>query len=202
MQTARFFDEDRKEDFFNKGYKRRYFFPHEIYYIPKCASEAFFFANRICDIGDPNSLWEVILYARGDILEEFPAELFYDPELLCHQEHFGKRGQIASASLAVEGKNLYSLDRVSDIVQRIHLRKEFRSRINSCFRYWNHLLLNSILNFAVENELTTIVTPSCDFLMEHFYNGKIKPNVDRGLFDRIYDRDVTTHFDTHKRNGM
>ncbi len=38
--------------------------------------------------------------------------------------------------------------------------------------------------------------------MEKFYNGRVKPNVDRQLFDRIYDRDVQMHFDVDQKDGM
>ena len=202
MQTSRMLDANRKDEFFNKGYKKRYFFPHEIYYLPKCTSEGFFFANRICNISNPNSLWEIILYAWGDIIDEFPEELFFDNDIIWHQQHFGKPGQIAAANLIIDGDKLYTLDRMSDIVQRIYIRKEYRTRINSCFKYWHHMLLNGILNFAVENNLENIYSPSADFLMEEFYNGIIKPKVDRRLFDRIYDRDVKMHFDVDKENGM
>lgn len=202
VKTYRIINEDRKEEFFDKGYRKRYFFPHEIYYLPKCASEGFFFANRMCNIGNPNSLWELILYAWGDIIDEFPEDLFFDNDIIWHQEHFGKPGQIAAANLIIDGDKLYSLDRISDLVQRIYIRKKYRTRINSCFRHWHHMLLNSILNFAVENNLTCIYSPSADFLIENFYNGGMKPKVDRRLFDRIYDRDVKMHFDVDQKDGM
>jgi hypothetical protein len=64
------------------------------------------------------------------------------------------------------------------------------------------MLLNSILNFAVENNLTCIYSPSADFLIEKFYNGGMKPKVDRRYFDRIYDRDVKMHFDVDLKDGM
>ena len=132
----------------------------------------------------------------------FPNDLFFDNDIVWHQEHFGKPGQIATANLIIDGDNLYTLEHVSDIVQRIHLRKEYRTRINSCFGHWHHMMLNSILNFAVENNLTTIYSPSADFLMEKFYNGSVKPKVDRRYFDRLYDRDVKMHFDVDPKDGM
>jgi len=135
-------------------------------------------------------------------MDEFPEELFFDNDIIWHQEHFGKPGQIASANLIIDGDKLYSLDRISDIVQRIYLRKEYRTRINSCFRHWHHMLLNSILNFAVERNLTCVYSPSADFLIKKFYNGGVKPKVDRRLFDRIYDRDVKMHFDVEQKDGM
>lgn len=202
MQTLRIIDENRKNEFFDKGYKKRYFFPHEIYYLPRCGPEGFFFANRMWNISNPNSLWEIILYAWGDITDEFPEELFFDNDIIWHQEHFGKPGQIATANLIVDGDKLYTLEHVSDIVQRIHIQKKYRTRIDKCFGHWHHMLLNSILNFAVENDLTRIYSPSADFLIEKFYNGRMKPKVARKYFDRIYDRDVKMHFDADRKDGM
>ncbi|MDM8542629.1 hypothetical protein QUF90_16260 [Desulfococcaceae bacterium HSG9] len=202
MQTLRIIDENRKDEFFNKGYKKRYFFPHEIYYLPRCGPEGFFFANRMWNISNPNSLWEIILYAWGNIIDEFPEELFFDNDIVWHQEHFGKPGQIATANLIIDGDKLYTLEHVSDIVQRVYIQKKYRTRIDSCFGHWHHILLNSILNFAVENNLTHIYSPSADFLIEKFYNGKVKPKVNRKYFDRIYDRDVKMHFDAVSKDGL
>ncbi|MCP4108211.1 MAG: hypothetical protein GY749_22150 [Desulfobacteraceae bacterium] len=202
MQTLRIIDENRKDEFFSKGYKKRYFFPHEIYYLPRCGPEGFFFANRMWNISNPNSLWEIILYAWGNITDEFPEELFFDNDIVWHQEHFGKPGQIATANLIIDGDKLYTLEHVSDLVQRIHIRKEYKTRIDTCFGHWHHMLLNSILNFAVENNLTRIYSPSADLLIEKFYNGRMKPKVVRRYFDRIYDRDVKMHFDAERKNGM
>jgi len=202
VQTFRIFDEEKKSEFFDNGYKERYFFPHETYYLPRCGPEGYFFANRMWNVSDPNSLWEIILYACGNILDEFPDELFFDDDIVWHQEHFGKPGQIATANLIIDGDTLYTLEHVSDIVQRIHIRKEYKTRITSCFGHWHHMLLNSILNFAVENNLTSIHSPTADFLMERFYNGKVKPKIDRRYFDRIYDRDVKMHFDVFQKDGM
>ena len=197
MQTLRIIDENRKEEFVNKGYKRRYFFPHETYYLPRCAEDGFLLANRMWNISNPNSLWEIILYAWGDSIDEFPEELFFDNDINWHQEHFGKPGQIAAANLIIDGDKLYTLEHISDIVQRIHIRKEYRTRINSCFKHWHHMLLNNVLNFAVENSLKYIYSPTADLLVE-----KYLPKVERRYFDRIYDRDVQMHFEVEKKNGM
>jgi len=202
VRPLRIVDDARKKEFVNRGYKSRYFFPHETYYLPRCGPEGFFFANRMWHINDPNFLWETILYAWGDSIEEFPEELFFDRDIMWHQEHFGKRGQIATANLIIDGDKLYTLDHVSDLVQRIHIRNEYKTRINSCFRHWHHMLLNSILNFAVEKSLAVIYSPSADLLMDKFYNGRVKPRVDRRYFDRIYDRDVNMHFDVDQKDGM
>jgi len=197
MPTLRIIDKDRKAEFLARGYNERHFFPHETIYIPRCAMDGFSLANRMCGINNPNSLWQIILYARGDSIAEFPQELFFDNDIIWHQEHFGKPGQIAAANLVVDGDKLYTLEHISDLVQRIHLRKEYRTRINRYFKHWHHMLLNSVLNFAVENSLKYIYSPTADLLVKEYY-----PKVDRRLFDRIYDRDVTMHYNARRRNGM
>ena len=196
-QTLRIIDLDRKEEFYNKGYKKRYFFPHEIYYIPKCGVDGFYFANRMWNISNANSLWEIILYAWGESIDEFPKELFFDNDVIWHQRHLGKPGQIATANLIINGDKLYTLEHISDLVQRIYIRKEYRTRVNSCFKHWHHMLLNSILNFAVEKNFKYIYSPTADLLIEKFY-----PKVDRRLFDRIYNRDVNLHFEVDQKDGM
>ena len=104
--SSRVIDGDRKEEFFNKGYKRRYFLPHEIYYIPKCGVDGLKEANRMWYISNPNFLWEIILYASESSTAEFPKELFFDEDIVWHQQHLGKIGQIATANLIVEGEKL------------------------------------------------------------------------------------------------
>jgi hypothetical protein len=59
------------------------------------------------------------------------------------------------------------------------------------------MLLNSVLNFAVEQDLTTICTPTADLIVEKYVN----PRVDRKLFDRIYDEDINKRFITSRKNG-
>src|SRR5210317_1925080 len=117
MSVVRIISEERKEEFAHKGYKRRYFFPHETYYLPRCAPEGYFFANRMWNVCNPNSLWELVLFACGDAIKEFPEELFFDKEIVWHEEHFGKPGQVAAANLIIDEDRLYTLEHISDLVQ-------------------------------------------------------------------------------------
>jgi hypothetical protein len=68
--------QDRINEFFLKGYKKRYFFPHQIYYLPRCGPDAFKLAQRMCGVNTSEGLWEVILYASESCIDEFPGELF------------------------------------------------------------------------------------------------------------------------------
>ncbi|MCP4351811.1 MAG: hypothetical protein GY795_40635 [Desulfobacterales bacterium] len=81
MQTLRIIDENRKDEFFNKGYKKRYFFPHEVYYLPRCGPEGFFFANRMWNISNPNSLWEIIPSIK-DAVYEVGGEFLYEHNIV------------------------------------------------------------------------------------------------------------------------
>jgi hypothetical protein len=197
IATYRMIHENRKEEFFNKGYKKRYFFPHKIYYIPRCGVDGFESANIMWNIRDPNRLWEIVLYAVGCSIDEFPRDLFFDENVIWHQRHLGKTGQIASANLILDHKKVYTLEHISDLVQRIYLRKEYRTRVESWFKHWHHMLLNSILNFAVERRLQYIYSPTADLVVYNYVNRK----VNRKLFDRIYDRDVTMHFKVDQKDG-
>src|SRR5262245_48387928 len=110
---------DRENEFIESGYKKRHFLPHTTYYLPKCGPDGFKLAKRMYGSCDLEQLWEVVLYADASMVQEFPEELFFDPEVVWHQQQFGKTGQLATANLVVAGSALYSMVHVSDIVQRI-----------------------------------------------------------------------------------
>ena len=69
-----------------KGYPLRHFFPHRFYYLPKCGPDGFVLAHGMCGTTDPANCWEIVLYADHAVLEEFPAELFFDDDLVCQAE--------------------------------------------------------------------------------------------------------------------
>ncbi len=180
-----------------RGYKQRCFFPHRIYTLPKCGPDGLKMASRMCNVNDPNQLWEIILYATGSVLDEFPDELFFDDDIVWHQQQMGKRGQIATVNLVVEGNRLYTMNHLSDLVQRISRKREYKTRIENRFKGWPHLLLNGVLSFALENNLHTVFIPTADFVIKH---ADPKRTVQRELFDRVYDRAVLRHFQA-VRNG-
>jgi hypothetical protein len=182
---------ERVEEFFQKGYKKRYFLPHRIYYLPKCGPDAFKLAHRMCGKSAANKQWEVVLYATSPLIDEIPDELFFDNELIWHQQQFGKTGHIAFACLVIKEGNLYGLNYISDPVQRIYRRREYKTRIENRFKGWPHMLLNSIMNFAIENNIKKIYSPTSELAIE---NTDPKRNVQRELFERVYDRAVNKHF--------
>jgi hypothetical protein len=191
VSPFRRFSEEKIEEFLRKGYKKRHFFPHKIYYLRKCGPDGFKLAQWMCEHNDLNQLWEIVIYADDPVIGEFPKELFFDDDLIWHQQQFGKIGQIATANVVINGNKLYSMVHISDLVQRISRRRESKTRIENRFKGWHHMVLNSILNFAIENNVATIYSPTSRWALA---NTDPKRTVQSELFERIYDRAVEQHF--------
>jgi len=191
VSRFRHMPESKIGEFLHKGYQKRHFFPHKIYYLPKCGPDGFKLAERMCGQCDLKEFWEIVIYADKPVIDEFPQELFFDDDLVWHQQQFGKTGQIATANLVRTAGSLYSMVHISDLVQRISRRREFKTRIENRFKGWQHMLLNSILNFAIENNLETIYSPVSDWAMT---NTDPKRTVQKELFERVYDRAVYQNF--------
>ncbi len=181
----------RADEFLRKGGKSRHFFPHRVYYLAKAGPDALKLSHRMCEEGDPNKQWEVILNSAPHLIDEFPRSLFFDDDIVWHQQQFGQMGHIAFAYLVIRDSNLYGLNYVSDVVQRISRKKEHRTRIEKKFRGWHHMLLNSIMNFALEHKLKRFYSPTADLAID---NTDPNRTVQRELFDRVYDRAVTERF--------
>lgn len=186
----------RIEEFFKKGYEKRYFFPHTIRYLPKCGPDGYKLAYRMCGESAPGKHWEVVLHAISPVIDEFPEELFFDDELIWHRQQFGKPGQIATANLVLDGSRLYTMVYISDLVQRISRKKEYKTRIENRFKGWRYMLLNGIMNFAIEHNVEKIHSPTSDFAIEHT-DPKRSPQ--REMFERIYDRAVNRCFQAEKQ---
>jgi hypothetical protein len=179
---------DRADEFVAKGHLRSDVFAHRVRLLPKCGPDGFRLAERMCGIDDPAALWELVLYAAPDTLGEFPDELFFDDDIVWHQQQFGIPGQIASANLVVDGDTVYSNAHVSDVVQRIGRRREHKTRIEKRFGGWRRMLLNAILDFAQERGAHRVLTPTAPFALR---NTDPARTVGPELFERIYDRAVT-----------
>jgi hypothetical protein len=189
----------RREEFLKKGYRGRYFFPHKTYYIPKCGPDGFKLAKRVCNVSEPDKLWEIVLFAVSPIVDEFPRELFFDDEIIWHQQQLGKIGQVATANLAVDGCDIYTTNHLSDLVQRVSRRREFKTKVENRLKGWHIMLLNSILSFAVENGFKRIYSPTADFVVE-LSDPKRRHTLRRNLFDRVYDRDVEMLFSAKRQD--
>ena len=182
---------ERAEEALAKGYQRRHFFPHRLYYLPKCGPDGFKLAEAMCGAVEPAACWEIVLYAAPALLDGLPAELFFDDDLIWHQQHFGRPGQIASVDLVVDGETIYAMAHVSDLVQRIGRRRDHLTRVEKRFRGWHHLLLNGIANFALERGATRVLSPTAAWARRHTDRAR---TVQPELFDRLYDHDLRTRF--------
>ena len=196
---ARFHDIDvsRKSEFVQLGYKGRHFFPHRFYHLPKCGPDGFKLAQRMCGEHDPNRLSELVLYAGADMVREFPNDLFFDEDVVWHQQQFGRPGQLATANLRAHDNELYSMVHISDLVQRISRRPEYKSRIENRFKGWPRMLINAILAHATENDFKRVFLPTSALAIA---NTDPKRSVQRPLFERVYDHPLAC-FDTARIDG-
>ena len=175
------------------GLKQRHFFPHRFYCLPKCGPDGYRLARRMCGVRQPGQLWQIVLFATGPVLAEFPKDLFLDDDLNWHEQHLNRIGQIASVTLAIDQGTLYTMAHQSDLVQRISRRREFKTRIEQLFHGWHRLLLNAIANFALANGYRQIRVPSSALAMKYTdRHRQVRPE----LFERVYDRAVSHQFQT------
>ena len=190
-------DADRCQEAIAKGYRLRHFFPHQTRYLPKWGPDGFRLAMRMCGARQSAAGWEIVLYATGDALVGLADDLFFDDEIIWHQQHMDLRGQIATANLVVDGSRLFTMVHMSDLVQRISRRRQYKTRIEKRFAGWHHMLLNSIGNFAIEFGCTEVLIPTADLAIE---NTALFGCVGRELFDRIYDRNSHAVFAAERRD--
>jgi hypothetical protein len=182
---------DRLEEFVARGYKQRQFFPHRVYHLPKCGPDGFRIAGWMCDVNEPSAMWELVLYADDRVLSEFPRELFFDDDVIWHQQQFGRPGQVASASVVLDGDTVDSITHVSDLVQRISRRREHKTRVEKVFSGWNQMLINAVLNFAAENGARRVRFPTLPLAVRHTDRSR---QTDYTIFERIYDRTLNSLF--------
>jgi len=190
--------QERLTEFLSRGYKQRHFFPHRIYFLPKCGPEGFKLAKRMCGVTDPDKSWQINLYGASPIIDEFPLDLFFDAELMWHQQQFGQKGQVGTADVVVKGDRLYGTNYLSDLVQRIARRREFKTKIENRFNGWHRLLLNSIMSFALDKGLKSVYSPRAEFILRQIPPWRLP--VGKALFQRIYDDSLHEHFQVTKED--
>jgi hypothetical protein len=178
---------DRLADFRELGVKERHFFPHDVVVLPKPGPDGALMAERLCPNQSGSRMWEIVLYATSPTLDEFPPELFFDDDVVWHQQQFGRPGQIATANLVSVGRSLYGMNYLGDVVQRISRQREWKTKIDNRFKGWPRMLLNAILDFAIEHRFRTFYSPTADLVLEHTDPAR---EVQRPLFDRVYDAAV------------
>ena len=197
FRSYREIDEARRQEAIARGYRGRHFFPHQTRYVRKWGPDGFRLAMRMCGPRQPAEGWEILLYATGDVLAGLPPELFFDDDIVWHQQQLGLPGQIATATLVVNGSRLFTIGHVSDIVQRISRRRQYKTQVEKRFAGWHHMLLNSIGNFAVEFGCSEVLIPTSDLAIQ---NTALFGSVGRELFERIYDRNVRSVFEVERRD--
>jgi peptidoglycan/xylan/chitin deacetylase (PgdA/CDA1 family) len=82
---------------------------------------------------------------------------------------------------------LFTMIHQSDLVQRISRRREHKTQIENRFKGWHDMLLNGLLQIAVEWGVRTIRSPAASLAQAHTDRKRV---VQPELFDRLYDRDL------------
>ena len=175
------------EPFSAIGLRRRDFFPHQVIAVRKAYPDTLLqLARRGIEAARANlaKLWQINLYARE--IADFPAELFTDSTVNWHRQQLGRPGLVAAAGLYVDGRDGYVTLLQSDLCQQVHrhprLKQICASRINNRFRYWYKMLLNAVLDFAIERRLQNIFTPTAAQIV-----ATTRKAIDGELFCEIYD---------------
>jgi hypothetical protein len=182
--------------FVDLGYPKTHIFPHKIFAIPKPGPDAERLAKWM--LGDQRGLthWTLLLHATGEDLLSFPGELFFDKDLVIHQQHFGEVGHVAFAYVISAGKNLYVLQLVSDPVQRRTRAPQFQERLKRCFRGWRYMLVNSVLDFAFSQGKEQIHFATAELVKRHSDTRRAPSGT---FLKRIYDDTISQHFDATRQ---
>src|SRR6202043_3519418 len=108
-------------------------------------------AQRMCGVNDPSRLYEIVLYASPPTVDEFPDGLFFEDDIIWHQQQFGRKGLVATANIVLCGQQMFGMVYVSDLVQRISRQRQYKTRVENVFKGWSRLLINALLVFAIEH---------------------------------------------------
>ena len=182
---------ERLADFRAAGYQQRHVFPHRVYQLPKGGIDGLKLAQRMSGIVDPARLAQLVLFGLPPVIERLPPEIFFDDDVQWHQQHYGRVGQVASANVAFDGDRLFGSLYISDLVQRISRRRELKNRVRNVFKGWHGLLLNALMNVALDRGIRFVYSPTAALAMTHT---DPKRTVHPQLFVRVYDTAVREHF--------
>lgn len=181
-----------REAFGARGHRERHFFPHRTVRLAKGGPDGLKLARRMCGAETrPDELWELVLYALPPALHEFPADVFFDDDIVWHQQQFGLPGHVATASIVERGSDLYLPTLISDLWQRIGRRRDLKTRVENRFAGWSRLLVHAALGFALDRGVTRVLVPSADLAREHTDKAR---QVQPLLFERIYDHSLGAPF--------
>lgn len=136
-------------------------------------------------------LWELVLYARPPVLDGFPRAVFFDDDIVWHQQQFGLDGHVATAAVFERGTDLFVCNLVSDLVQRIGRRRDLKTQVENRFKGWARLLVNAALQLAIDHGDRRVLVATADSALSHTDQSR---GVQRPLFDRVYDGAVRPPF--------
>ncbi len=194
--TFREIGAERAGEWVAKGHKLRHFFAHRLFHLPKCGPDGYRVARAMCGSEDLGAHWQLLVYADPGVVSKFPTELFFDDDLIWHQQQFGLPGQVATASIVIDSGAITTLLHESDLVQRIGRRREHRSQVEKRLRGWPWMVLNGVLAFARERGIERVRVPRSQLAMHHTDPAR---EVQPYLFERIYDRPMADFPGTNAR---
>jgi len=170
-----------------KGLARRELFGHRVIAIPKSYPDAQLLLERR---GVPRHtiesgrLWQLNLYTTD--FYGLPDALFDDPEVNWHRQQFGLKGLIAAAGLWLRESAVTITVLQSDVCQQLYrhpeLRRSCKTQVETHFRYWYVMLLNAVLDFCLDREVSVLYCPTARQILANTRK-QIAPD----LFLRIYD---------------
>ena len=198
VMRSRIFDRSRREEFLAVGVLERDVFAHRVLLVPKAGPDGAKLAARMGLRIRPDDHWQVVLHALPEALAGIPDDVWFDDDIVWHRQHLGLPGQIASASLFVDGTTMYSAAHQSDVVQRISRRRHLKTRIEKRFHGWDRMLLNALVALAAEKGMRALCVPTAATAMSHTDQARA---VGPELFDRIYDRHVHDRFSARPDGG-
>jgi len=178
-------DANRAAEWLAKNHKLRHFFPHRLFSLPKCGPDGYRLAQAMWGLDTLEAHWQLLMYADSALIEDFPRELFFDDDLIWHQQHLGRWGQVASASIAIHSGVMFTSTHFADLVQRVARVRGHRTQIEKRLRGWPWMLLNGVLAFARERGIGTVCVPGSRLAMRHTDPAR---TVQPYLFERVYDR--------------
>jgi hypothetical protein len=185
MPTFHELTAQREDEWVALGHHRRHFFAHRVYRLPKCGPDGYKLSQGMTGHSDPAVMREIVLYADPGLLDGLPSEVFFDDEIVWHQQQFGLPGQVATANVVLEGDVVWSMVHLSDVVQRISRRRDLKTRVEGRFKGWVHMLLNATLSWALETGAKEVRTPTTELALKHTDQNR---SPQRPLYERIYDR--------------
>lgn len=176
---------ERAGEWLARGHRLRHFFPHRVFRLPKCGPDGYRIAQAALGAHDVGAHWQLVLYADEEIVRRFPRELFFDDDIVWHRQHFGRTGQVATASVVVDGERMSTFAHHADLVQRIGRARELKTQIEKRLGGWPWMMLNALIGFARDRGVARLRVPGSELAMRHTDRAR---NVRPYLFERVYDR--------------